>query len=108
MSPHDLELALGLEVFGSVLNEWTPALVGMSTPVSRLVIIENCVYEYNAKPTLYVGNNPFVDWAKIIDCGDAPLTFLDNTIAIRQLEKAHKVGKLQLLQIESSYSSSSI
>ena len=30
-------------------------------------------------------------WAKILDCGDAPLTFLDNTVALKQLEKAHKV-----------------
>lgn len=28
---------------------------------------------------------------KIVDCGDAPLTVLDNTIALRQLERAHKV-----------------
>ena len=37
------------------------------------------------------GENSFLDWAKIVDCGDAPLTFLDNTVALRQLEKAHKV-----------------
>lgn len=37
------------------------------------------------------GKNSYTDWAKIIDCGDAPLTFLDNTIALKQLEKAHKV-----------------
>ncbi|KAG6997848.1 agmatinase 1 [Physcia stellaris] len=35
--------------------------------------------------------NVFHDWARIIDCGDAPLTFLDNTVALKQLEKAHKV-----------------
>lgn len=32
-----------------------------------------------------------MDWAKIIDCGDAPLTFLDNTVALKQLQKAHEV-----------------
>jgi len=37
------------------------------------------------------GINPFQSWAKILDCGDAPLTFLDNTIALKQLEKAHTV-----------------
>ena len=37
------------------------------------------------------GENSFDDWAIIVDCGDAPLTFLDNTVALKQLEKAHKV-----------------
>jgi len=37
------------------------------------------------------GENSLDDWAKIVDCGDAPLTFLDNTVALKQLEKAHKV-----------------
>ena len=32
-----------------------------------------------------------MSWAEILDCGDAPLTFLDNTVALKQLEKAHKV-----------------
>lgn len=41
--------------------------------------------------SIYTGENPYMSWAKIIDCGDAPLTFLDNTIALKQLEKAHKV-----------------
>ncbi|MCJ1399929.1 hypothetical protein MMC11_003132 [Xylographa trunciseda] len=38
-----------------------------------------------------LGENTFEDWASIVDCGDAPLTFLDNTVALKQLEKAHKV-----------------
>jgi agmatinase len=38
------------------------------------------------------GENSFEDWARIVDCGDAPLTFLDNTVALKQLEKAHKVS----------------
>ncbi|MCJ1286929.1 hypothetical protein MMC26_006275 [Xylographa opegraphella] len=41
--------------------------------------------------SVYTGENSFDDWATIIDCGDAPLTFLDNTVALKQLEKAHKV-----------------
>lgn len=35
-----------------------------------------------------------MDWAKIIDCGDAPLTFLDNTVALKQLQKAHEVRSI--------------
>ena len=38
----------------------------------------------------YTHENAFQNWARIIDCGDAPLTFLDNTVALKQLEDAHK------------------
>ncbi|KAK0630000.1 arginase [Bombardia bombarda] len=31
------------------------------------------------------------DWATIVDCGDARLTWLDNNVAFRQLDKSHKV-----------------
>ncbi|USP76080.1 Putative agmatinase 1 [Curvularia clavata] len=41
--------------------------------------------------SIYTGENVFLDWAKIVDCGDAPLTFLDNTVALRQLDKAHEI-----------------
>ncbi|WEW57327.1 agmatinase [Emydomyces testavorans] len=45
---------------------------------------------------IYTGVNNFFSWAKIVDCGDAPLTFLDNTIALKQLDKAHKVVSSRL------------
>lgn len=38
----------------------------------------------------YTHRNSFKSWAKIVDCGDAPLTFLDNTVALKQLVGAHK------------------
>lgn len=41
---------------------------------------------------IYSGRNSFEEWAKIVDCGDAPLTFVDNTMALKQLGKAHKVN----------------
>ncbi|KAH7063477.1 arginase family protein [Macrophomina phaseolina] len=40
---------------------------------------------------IYTGESAYQSWAKIVDCGDAPLTFLDNTVALKQLDKAHKV-----------------
>jgi len=40
---------------------------------------------------IYTGQNSFKNWAKVVDCGDVPLTFLDNTIALKQLDEAHKV-----------------
>ena len=39
----------------------------------------------------YTHDNTFLSWSRIVDCGDAPLTFLDNTAALQQLESAHKV-----------------
>ncbi|KAF2208789.1 hypothetical protein CERZMDRAFT_107335 [Cercospora zeae-maydis SCOH1-5] len=41
--------------------------------------------------SIYTGQNPFEQGFKIVDCGDAPLTVLDNTVALRQLGKAHQV-----------------
>jgi agmatinase len=40
----------------------------------------------------YTGRNTFDEWARIVDCGDAPLTFLDNTVALKQLERAHRAA----------------
>ncbi|KAF2268686.1 Arginase/deacetylase [Lojkania enalia] len=39
---------------------------------------------------IITGENVFLDWAKIVDCGDAPLTWLDNTVALKQLDTAHE------------------
>ncbi|KAL5387159.1 hypothetical protein DPSP01_003770 [Paraphaeosphaeria sporulosa] len=41
---------------------------------------------------IYTGKNVFYDFgSKIVDCGDAPLTFLDNTIALKQLDTSHRI-----------------
>ncbi|KAB8227484.1 agmatinase [Aspergillus alliaceus] len=40
---------------------------------------------------IYTGVNVFESWAKMVDCGDVPLTWLDNTVALKQLDLAHKV-----------------
>ncbi|KAL4894405.1 arginase family-domain-containing protein [Aspergillus ambiguus] len=42
--------------------------------------------------SVYTGENVFASWAKLVDCGDAPLTWLDNTVALKQLDLAHKVA----------------
>ncbi|KAI4791098.1 Arginase/deacetylase [Aureobasidium sp. EXF-8846] len=41
--------------------------------------------------SIYNGRNLFKEWATIIDCGDAPLTVLDNTVALKQLDSAHRI-----------------
>ncbi|KAF2706628.1 Arginase/deacetylase [Pleomassaria siparia CBS 279.74] len=32
--------------------------------------------------------NPYTSWAKIVDCGDIPITPFDNTLALRQMSEA--------------------
>ncbi|KAL2802723.1 hypothetical protein BJX63DRAFT_425864 [Aspergillus granulosus] len=41
--------------------------------------------------SIYTEENVFESWAKLVDCGDAPLTWLDNTVALKQLDLVHKV-----------------
>ncbi|EMR62976.1 putative agmatinase 1 protein [Eutypa lata UCREL1] len=33
--------------------------------------------------------NPFSGWAKVLDCGDIPVTSYDNTFALKQIEEGH-------------------
>jgi len=40
---------------------------------------------------IYTGENTFQSWAEIVDCGDVRMTYLDNTVALKQLNKAHKI-----------------
>lgn len=32
--------------------------------------------------------NPYSDWAKVLDCGDIPVTPMDNTLAFKQMDEA--------------------
>ncbi|KAJ4397446.1 hypothetical protein N0V93_001674 [Gnomoniopsis smithogilvyi] len=41
--------------------------------------------------SIYTGEGTLNQWAKIIDSGDVGLTWFDNSIALRQLDKAHRV-----------------
>ncbi|KAI5922042.1 arginase [Camillea tinctor] len=41
--------------------------------------------------SVYTGRNPLLSWATVVDCGDVPLTWLDNNVALAQLDKAHTV-----------------
>lgn len=41
--------------------------------------------------SIYTGKNPLSSWARVVDTGDIGLTWLDNTVALRQLDKAHRV-----------------
>lgn len=40
--------------------------------------------------SINLGFNPYLDWAKIVDCGDAPMTPFDNRVALNQLYRAHR------------------
>lgn len=35
--------------------------------------------------------NPFNSWAKVIDCGDIPVTSYDNAYALQQIEEGHNI-----------------
>ena len=59
------------------------------TGEARSIVLSYVLSELNK--SLVIGENSFSSWATILDCGDAPLTFLDNTVALKQLEKAHRV-----------------
>ncbi len=50
--------------------------------------------------SIYSGRNNFKSWAKVVDCGNAPLTFLDNTVALKQLTKAHQIVSDRSARIE--------
>ncbi|KAK6859775.1 arginase family protein [Apiospora arundinis] len=41
--------------------------------------------------SVYTGRSTLLSWATIVDCGDVPLTWLDNTVALKQLDKAHRI-----------------
>ncbi|KAI0804416.1 arginase [Xylaria sp. FL0064] len=40
---------------------------------------------------VYTGKNALKSWATVVDCGDVPMTVLDNNYALAQLTKGHKV-----------------
>ncbi|KAF6811798.1 arginase family protein [Colletotrichum sojae] len=40
--------------------------------------------------SIYTARNPLQSWATVVDCGDARLTWLDNTVSLKRLDKAHE------------------
>ncbi|CCH42982.1 putative agmatinase 1 [Wickerhamomyces ciferrii] len=36
------------------------------------------------------GLNPYESWAKVLDCGDVPITPMDNEVALRQMDEGYK------------------
>ncbi|KAL8305514.1 hypothetical protein RB597_003692 [Gaeumannomyces tritici] len=41
--------------------------------------------------SVYTGKGMADSWATLVDCGDVPMTWLDNNVALKQLDKAHRV-----------------
>jgi arginase family enzyme len=76
MDPRALEQAASVRHGGTA---YTPVCAYVcATYLSKLATNEDA------------GRDPFHDWAKIVDCGDAPMTWLDNRAALSTLDKAHK------------------
>lgn len=46
--------------------------------------------KYGSYGLYHNGFNPFDDWAKVVDCGDVPMTPFDNRVALNQLYRAHR------------------
>ncbi|KAK1987552.1 arginase family-domain-containing protein [Colletotrichum cereale] len=42
-----------------------------------------------AEWSVYTGRNPLQSWATVVDCGDARLTWLDNKVSLKRLDRAH-------------------
>lgn len=49
--------------------------------------------------SIYTGEGTLNQWAKVVDCGDVGMTRFDNTVALRQLDKAHRVSIVQYLHL---------
>lgn len=47
--------------------------------------------KWPGETSVYTGASPLQSWARVVDTGDAQATWLDNTVALRQLDKAHRV-----------------
>jgi len=81
-------LVLGLDLLGFAEdhNGLHRGTLGTFTRVA-----ETALHSPKIALTNHLGENTFMSWAKIVDCGDVRMTFLDNRIALKQLEKAHEV-----------------
>ncbi|KAJ2975797.1 hypothetical protein NUW58_g8258 [Xylaria curta] len=68
----------GMEcVYGSVRPE---EFISAKAPMKR-----------SKRADRFTGVNALKSWANVVDCGDVPLTYLDNNYALAQLTKGHKV-----------------
>ncbi|KFY12191.1 hypothetical protein V491_06880, partial [Pseudogymnoascus sp. VKM F-3775] len=54
------------------------------------IAILGAPFDTVSPPDSLQGENTIDSWAKIIDCGDVPMTFLDNTVALKQLDEGHR------------------
>lgn len=63
---------------------------GASTQVCLLIFL----LRKSGPITILAGENTIDSWAKIVDCGDVPMIYLDNTVALKQLGEGHRVGSL--------------
>ena len=65
--------------------------LGMFILVGLDFFIPHVMVGEGGRLTILTGENILQDWATIVDCGDAPLTWLDNNVAFKQLDKSHLV-----------------
>ncbi|KAI4131028.1 MAG: hypothetical protein LQ338_001441 [Usnochroma carphineum] len=58
--------------------------------------LTSCTHDKGSRKVRFSGGynvpldtNPFNSWAKVLDCGDIPVTSYDNAFAIQQIEEGH-------------------
>ncbi|EGO51663.1 hypothetical protein NEUTE1DRAFT_52511 [Neurospora tetrasperma FGSC 2508] len=83
LSPDDQEPAMGRQELESEVNALEDSITTRVTaPRFQLT---------RCNGWLLADEDALHEWATIVDCGDATLTWLDNTVAFKHLDKAHRV-----------------
>ncbi|KAK4194453.1 arginase family-domain-containing protein [Triangularia verruculosa] len=84
------DLAYDIAVLGAPFDTATTGRPGARFGPGAIRSGSSRIYA-DAAWNLYTGENVFKSNVKIIDCGDVPMTRLDNTVALKQLEKGHDI-----------------
>ncbi|KAL8668813.1 MAG: hypothetical protein Q9168_006565, partial [Polycauliona sp. 1 TL-2023] len=88
--PIDLELDLALRASDKVL---AVSIYSMSHQIDQkltpLIFKGSRKVRFSGGYNVPLDANPFNSWAKVLDCGDIPVTSYDNAYAIQQIEQGH-------------------
>ncbi|KZL66176.1 arginase family protein [Colletotrichum incanum] len=90
-SPHGNQIPISLTDDTELGTFGASSFAGLRT-FANLPFID-CFSDQNTRDHKYdiavFGRNPLQSWATVVDCGDAKLTWLDNKVSLKRLDKAH-------------------